>query len=72
MITIDGTYCHKNKCRWFLGAHQPDETEATECLICVAFPTGIPDDIAYGENKHTKVVEGQQGVFTYEKQADNE
>ena len=53
--------CYTRKCAHFLGVKQPDGTEETECVYCVAFPDGIPDDIAYGRNLHTKPVAGDHG-----------
>lgn len=59
--------CHKRKCRNFLGVKQPDGTEATEFVYCLAFPDGIPHEIAYGSNKHTEPLEGQENDIVFEK-----
>jgi hypothetical protein len=36
--------------------------------VCIAFPKGIPEDIAYGNNEHLEVVEGQTGTVVFEKE----
>lgn len=59
--------CYERKCKHFEGITQPDGTELTEVNYCLAFPNGIPDKIAYGDNKHQVVVEGQTGTFVFEK-----
>jgi hypothetical protein len=35
-------------------------------IVCSAFPDGIPYDIAYGNNQHSKPIEGQGNDFVYE------
>jgi hypothetical protein len=34
---------------------------------CAAFPEGIPDDIWFGKNKHTKPLPEQKNGIVYEK-----
>jgi len=36
--------------------------------VCAAFPDGIPNEIAYGKNKHAKPFPGDHGI-QYEKGA---
>lgn len=60
--------CHLRGCKHFLGVLQSDGTEATEVVYCKAFPEGIPDDIAYGNNPHLEVVPGQEGDFIFEEE----
>jgi len=60
--------CWTRKCKHFTGVIQPDGTELSERNACEAFPDGIPDEIAYGDDPHDKVVEGQTGEFVYEKE----
>ena len=31
-------------------------------MICEAFPDGIPDEIAYGDNPHTSPFPGDHGI----------
>lgn len=55
-------HCFTRLCRHFRGVAQPDGTEMTERVVCKAFPDGIPDEIAYGSNPHTKPFPGDRGV----------
>lgn len=59
--------CFTRKCKHYLGVIQSDGTEMTEANSCEAFPDGIPKDIAYGNNKHLKVLEDQENDIIYEK-----
>ena len=54
--------CWTRKCRHYLGVIQPDGTEMTETNNCEAFPEGIPNEIAYGDNDHTKPFPGDNGI----------
>jgi len=54
--------CWARGCKHFQGVKQPDGTEATEVVYCVAFPDGIPEDIAYGDNPHTTPYPGDNGI----------
>jgi len=38
----------------------------TETVSCKAFPKGVPNDIAYGNNLHLTVVNGQKGDYVFE------
>ena len=58
--------CYKRKCKHYIGIIQPDGTEETETNSCKAFPEGIPYEIAYGNNKHSKPVEDQKNDIVYE------
>lgn len=58
--------CSTRSCRHFKGVAQPSETEVGERVVCAAFPEGIPDEIAYGDNPHTKPYPGDRGI-QYEK-----
>ena len=58
--------CSVRKCRHLTGAYQSDDTEMTERPACAAFPQGIPEEIAYGNNPHTKPYPGDHGI-QYEK-----
>lgn len=60
--------CHQRQCRHFEGAKSVSSTSTdTVKVVCPAFPDGIPDDIAYGSNKHLKPYPGQRGFFIFEK-----
>ena len=54
--------CSKRWCKHFLGVRQPDDEEVGEFVYCLAFPNGIPEKIAYGDNKHTESVKGDNGI----------
>lgn len=54
--------CLKRGCKHFIGVEQKGEDETTERVVCAAFPDGIPDDIAYGDNKHLTKVKGDHGI----------
>jgi len=60
--------CFKKKCKYFLGVIQPDGSELSEVNNCEAFPSGIPNEIAYGKNKHNKPLEGQHNQIVFEKE----
>jgi len=34
---------------------------------CIAFPEGIPEEIIYGKNKHSKPIKGQDNEIVFEK-----
>ena len=38
-----------------------------ENLSCKAFET-IPDSILFGENNHSKIIEGQKGEYVFEEE----
>lgn len=61
--------CFSRNCKWYVGVYQSDGTEMTEVNHCMAFPEGIPDEIAYGNNKHSKLYPGQVGKFLFKKEA---
>ena len=54
--------CSKRNCKHLGAPIQPDGTELTESCACKAFPQGIPDEIAYGSNPHTKPYPGDNGI----------
>ena len=54
--------CSKRNCKYFLGVRQDDVTELKEVVVCSAFPKGIPDEIAHGENKHIEPYPGDHGI----------
>lgn len=53
--------CFLRKCVHYLGVKN-DGDETTERNYCSAFPDGIPSEIAYGDNPHTKPYEGDNGI----------
>jgi hypothetical protein len=59
--------CFKRKCKHFLGVIQPDGNEMSEKVNCSAFLEGIPDEIAYGTNKHLVPHPDQKNKIVYER-----
>ena len=59
--------CNKRKCKYFIGVKQPDNTEMSERVVCEAYPDGIPNDIAYGDDKHFKVRKDQDNEIVFKK-----
>jgi len=59
--------CFERKCKFYLGIIQPDGEETSERPACLAFPDGIPDEIAYGRNKHLKKHKDQENDIVFEK-----
>jgi len=60
--------CFKRRCKHYLGVIQPDGTEQTERNACKAFPTGIPSEIAYGDNPHKEPFPGQRNKIVFERE----
>lgn len=54
--------CFTRRCRHFTGVKLDGQEESTERVVCEAFPDGIPDEIAYGENLHTSPFPGDNGI----------
>jgi hypothetical protein len=56
--------CSKRNCIHFLGIRYLDKQrgESSEVTYCLAFPNGIPNEIAYGDNEHLRPVEGDNGI----------
>ena len=59
--------CFKRKCKHYIGVKN-DGDETTERVYCTAYPDQIPDDIAYGSNKHKKVRDDQDNEIVFEKE----
>jgi len=64
---LASTKCYKRKCKFYQGVYQSDGTEETEVVICLAYPEGIPGEIAYGDDEHLKVREDQDNEIVFEK-----
>lgn len=65
--------CFQRKCKHFLGIYSPDEkSELGQVPNCAAFPKGIPDEIAYGSDKHLVKGSGQENDIVYEKSTEPE
>ena len=59
--------CYERRCKHFLGVGG-DGPEIMEYLYCLAFPHGIPEEIAYEDNKHLAPVEGQGNEIVFEEE----
>ena len=57
--------CFTRQCKHFLGVNNVDQ-EVNQLVVCKAFPDGIPDEIAYGNDLHLESVEGDHSI-QYEK-----
>lgn len=55
--------CQKRDCRHFLG-YSESQTEGGDdyLYVCKAFPKGIPEEIAFGNNPHTEPYKGDHGI----------
>ena len=51
--------CHKRNCKYFIGVKN-DGVEINERVYCKAFLDSIPNEIAYGNNKHLKPLINQK------------
>ena len=56
--------CWERKCKHFEGASSGPEQD--QFVKCAAFPRGVPNDIAYGNDLHLEPQKGDGGI-TYEK-----
>jgi hypothetical protein len=61
--------CYTRRCKHFLGVKWYGDEESTENNYCEAFPDGIPQEIAYGDNKHLKPLSDQGNEIVYEKES---
>jgi len=52
--------CNARRCRHFWGVSPGPEPEQRP--ICAAYPEGIPDEIAYGEERHLEPYPGDGGI----------
>lgn len=59
---VDVPRCFERRCRHLIGVVQTSERESTERVACRAFPDGIPDKIAYGDDLHLVSEPGDGGV----------
>lgn len=59
--------CFKRKCVHFIGVLQKNGKEQTEYLACRAYPNGIPEDIAFGDDLHKTVRKDQSNNLIYKK-----
>lgn len=67
---IHESNCTKRGCIHYIGV-ESDGLEKNERHTCAAFPNGIPDVIAFGNNKHLKPYPGDNGI-QYERESRDE
>lgn len=60
IVEVREPRCSERECKHFLGVFQKDGQYVP---YCSAFPDGIPDEIAYGDNLHTKHFPGDHGIL---------
>jgi len=58
--------CFKRECRHYAGVKWLGKFESTERNVCSAFPKGIPDEIAYGADKHLTKHPDQDNDIVFE------
>jgi hypothetical protein len=58
--------CYKRSCKHFRGVKNDGDDESGERVICAAFPDGIPDEIAFGDNLHKTPLDGQGNEIVFE------
>jgi len=55
--------CFTRNCVHFEGVKSDsEEDESGQRCVCAAFPDGIPDEIAYGDNLHLTPFPGDNGI----------
>lgn len=64
---LDEPKCYTRDCKHFIGV-EGGCCEDHEYVVCEAFPEGIPDEIAYGNNEHLIPFKGQTNKIVYEKE----
>lgn len=65
-MMLDEPRCSERRCAHYQGIRSFSKTHHVP--YCVAFPEGIPNEIAYGDNLHTVHYEGDRGIL-YEREA---
>ncbi len=55
--------CSERKCTHYRGISGVLGREDVQRPVCIAFPAGIPREIAYGLNLHLMPVKGDNGIM---------
>ena len=58
-ITVKQGKCYERRCKHFQGTAMGHD-------FCEAFPDGVPDEIAHGENLHTAPLQDQGNGIVFE------
>ncbi len=66
---IDRPRCHERDCINLRGVTK-DVPEIRQRPICLAFPEGIPSDIAYGDDLHLNRDPRQDNAFVFTTEED--
>lgn len=67
-ICLDDVECFTRECKHFQGLHLNIQESNKMWFVnivpfCKAFPLGIPEGIAFGDEKHAVHVEGDHGII---------
>jgi hypothetical protein len=58
--------CYKRECKHYGGVKDDGPLERDERNFCRAFPDGIPEDIAYGDDLHLVLLGTETTNVTFE------
>lgn len=62
-LMMEEPNCSKRGCKHWLGFLDPTGQGVEGTVpFCVAFPDGIPDNVAWGDNPHTRPIDGDGGT----------
>ncbi len=64
---IKAPRCFQRHCKHYQGIAPPDGIELTGRPVCKAYPNGIPDEIAYGNDLHHTVRDDQDNDITFKR-----
>jgi len=68
MTQLQEPRCFTRNCVHFVGVKNRIEgDDLSHVNFCNAFPDGIPDDIAYGDNLHTEPLKNQGNEIVFKK-----
>ncbi len=62
-MIIEKPKCWERECKHFIGIKELDSKDPFSLVpVCKAFPDGIPEEIAYGDNLHLESFPGDRGI----------
>ena len=59
--------CYERECKNYEGVRRLRNDERSEDNVCLAFPQGIPEKIAYGNNLHFVPLKDQGNDIVFQK-----